>query len=133
VFVYQCQCLYATWKPWSVIFCKIILKFLWLHGSNFPGLYAVAGSEDSNVYFYDLTKPKHTCVNKLQVSLTSIESKGTVVTMKHKMTIIFMMQGHRFPVMGIAWNHGENFLASSDFYGIVIVWKRERTNQNKNT
>ncbi|CAN6905923.1 unnamed protein product [Brassica oleracea] len=27
----------------------------------------VAGSEDSNVYFYDLTKPKHTCVNKLQV------------------------------------------------------------------
>jgi hypothetical protein len=46
--------------------------------------------------------------------------------MKHKMTIIFMMQGHRFPVMGIAWNHGENFLASSDFYGIVIVWKRER-------
>ncbi|KAK2407347.1 Transducin/WD40 repeat superfamily protein [Trifolium repens] len=71
------------------------------------GEFIVAGSEDSNVYFYDLTKPKHTCVNKLQ--------------------------GHRFPVMGIAWNHGENFLASSDFYGIVIVWKRERTNQNKNT
>lgn len=71
------------------------------------GEFIVAGSEDSNVYFYDLTKPKHTCVNKLQ--------------------------GHRFPVMGIAWNHGENFLASSDFYGIVIVWKRERTNQNMNT
>lgn len=71
------------------------------------GEFIVAGSEDSNVYFYDLTKPKHTCVNKLQ--------------------------GHRFPVMGIAWNHGENFLASSDFYGIVIVWKRERTNQNNNT
>ncbi|XP_004510993.1 uncharacterized protein [Cicer arietinum] len=71
------------------------------------GEFIVAGSEDSNVYFYDLTKPKHTCVNKLQ--------------------------GHRFPVMGIAWNHGENFLASSDFYGIVIVWKRERTNQNQNT
>ncbi|XP_027354574.1 WD repeat-containing protein 13 [Abrus precatorius] len=71
------------------------------------GEFIVAGSEDSNVYFYDLTRPKHTCVNKLQ--------------------------GHRFPVVGIAWNHGENFLASSDFYGIVIVWKRERTNQNKNT
>ncbi|CAK8561037.1 unnamed protein product [Lathyrus sativus] len=71
------------------------------------GEFIVAGSEDSNVYFYDLTKPKHTCVNKLQ--------------------------GHRFPVMGIAWNQGENFLASSDFYGVVIVWKRERTNQNKNT
>lgn len=44
-----------------------------------------------------------------------------------------MMQGHRFPVMGIAWNHGENLLASSDFYGVVIVWKREKANQNKNT
>ena len=71
------------------------------------GEFIVSGSEDSNVYFYDLTKPKHTCVNKLQ--------------------------GHRFPVTAIAWNHGENFLASSDFYGVVIVWKRERTNQNKNT
>ncbi|KAG4987179.1 hypothetical protein JHK84_035130 [Glycine max] len=71
------------------------------------GEFIVAGSEDSNVYFYDLTKPKNTCVNKLQ--------------------------GHRFPVMGIAWNHGENLLASSDFYGIVIVWKRERSHQKRNT
>ncbi|RXH99600.1 hypothetical protein DVH24_021402 [Malus domestica] len=61
----------------------------------------VSGSEDSNVYFYDLTRPKHTCVNKLQ--------------------------GHRFPVIGVAWNHGENLLASSDFYGTVIVWKRSKT------
>ena len=42
------------------------------------------------------------------------------------------MQGHRFPVMGIAWNHGENLLASSDFYGIVIVWKREGKKECKN-
>ncbi|KOM49275.1 hypothetical protein LR48_Vigan08g010200 [Vigna angularis] len=42
-------------------------------------------------------------------------------------------QGHGFPVLGIAWNHGENLLASSDFYGVVIVWKRERTNQNNHT
>ncbi|QCD85530.1 myosin ATPase [Vigna unguiculata] len=69
------------------------------------GEFIVAGSEDSNVYFYDLTRPKNTCVNKLQ--------------------------GHGFPVLGIAWNHGENLLASSDFFGVVIVWKRERTNQNK--
>ncbi|KAB2603192.1 WD repeat-containing protein 13-like [Pyrus ussuriensis x Pyrus communis] len=65
------------------------------------GEYIVSGSEDSNVYFYDLTRPKHTCVNKLQ--------------------------GHRFPVIGVAWNHGENLLASSDFYGTVIVWKRSKT------
>ncbi|KAI4295480.1 hypothetical protein L6164_035525 [Bauhinia variegata] len=71
------------------------------------GEFIVAGSEDSNVYFYDLTRPRHTCVNKLQ--------------------------GHSFPVIGIAWNHGENLLASSDFFGTVIVWKRARTNQNKNS
>ncbi|XWS54958.1 hypothetical protein CRYUN_Cryun10bG0134100 [Craigia yunnanensis] len=65
------------------------------------GEYIVAGSEDSNVYFYDLTRPRHTCVNKLQ--------------------------GHRFPVIAVAWNHGENLLASSDLYGIVIVWKRAKT------
>ncbi|XP_038706354.1 WD repeat-containing protein 13 [Tripterygium wilfordii] len=64
------------------------------------GEYIVSGSEDSNVYFYDLTRPRHTCVNKLQ--------------------------GHRFPVIGVAWNHGENLLASSDMYGIVIVWKRSK-------
>ncbi|KAM0951743.1 putative transcription factor WD40-like family [Dioscorea sansibarensis] len=28
------------------------------------GEFIVSGSEDSNVYFYDLTKPKNTCVNK---------------------------------------------------------------------
>ncbi|KAK6946295.1 WD40 repeat [Dillenia turbinata] len=66
------------------------------------GEYIVAGSEDTNVYFYDLTRPKNACVNKLQ--------------------------GHRFPVIGVAWNHGENLLASSDFYGTVIVWKRAKTN-----
>ncbi|XP_028765613.1 WD repeat-containing protein 13 [Neltuma alba] len=70
------------------------------------GEFIVAGSEDSNVYFYDLTRPRHTCVNKLQ--------------------------GHRFPVIGIAWNYGENLLASSDFYGTVIVWKRARTDLDHN-
>ncbi|GAB2291779.1 hypothetical protein Dimus_026032 [Dionaea muscipula] len=65
------------------------------------GEYIVAGSEDSNVYFYDLTRPRHTCVNKLQ--------------------------GHISPVIGIAWNCGENLLASSDSDGTVIVWKRAKT------
>ncbi|CAH9055296.1 unnamed protein product [Cuscuta europaea] len=62
------------------------------------GEYIVAGSEDANVYFYDITRPKGTCVNKLQ--------------------------GHGYPTIGIAWNHGDNLLASSDFGGTVIVWKR---------
>ncbi|XP_050234225.1 uncharacterized protein LOC126682551 [Mercurialis annua] len=71
------------------------------------GEYIVVGSEDSNVYFYDLTRPRNTCVNKLQ--------------------------GHRFPVICVAWNHGENLLASSDLYGIVIVWKRAKSNSSKYT
>ncbi|XP_010933087.1 uncharacterized protein [Elaeis guineensis] len=65
------------------------------------GEFIVSGSEDSNVYFYDLTRPKHTCVNKLQ--------------------------GHGSSVIGVAWNHGENLLASSDSDGTVIVWKRAKT------
>lgn len=65
------------------------------------GEYIVAGSEDANVYFYDLTRPRHACVNKLQ--------------------------GHGYPAIGVAWNHGENLLASSDFGGTVIVWKRAKT------
>ncbi|CAL1384899.1 unnamed protein product [Linum trigynum] len=65
------------------------------------GEYIVAGSEDSNVYFYDLTKPQNPCVNKLQ--------------------------GHQFPVIGVTWNYGENLLASSDLHGVVIVWKRAKT------
>ncbi|XP_020087173.1 WD repeat-containing protein 13 [Ananas comosus] len=64
------------------------------------GEFIVSGSEDSNVYFYDLTRPKHACVNKLQ--------------------------GHGAPVIGVAWNHGENLLASSDSDGTVIVWKRAK-------
>ncbi|MQL92459.1 hypothetical protein Taro_025073 [Colocasia esculenta] len=64
------------------------------------GEFIVSGSEDSNVYFYDLTRPKHPCVNKLQ--------------------------GHSSPVIGVAWNHGENLLASSDSDGAVIVWKRAK-------
>lgn len=62
------------------------------------GEFIVSGSEDGNVYFYDFTRPKHPCANKLQ--------------------------GHGAPVISVAWNYGENLLASSDCEGMVIVWKR---------
>ncbi|GMP51154.1 hypothetical protein CsSME_00017499 [Camellia sinensis var. sinensis] len=65
------------------------------------GEFIVVGSEDANIYFYYLTRPRHACVNKLQ--------------------------GHGYPIIGIAWNHGENLLASSDFGGTVIIWKRAKT------
>ncbi|XP_075489171.1 uncharacterized protein LOC142528026 [Primulina tabacum] len=64
------------------------------------GEYIVAGSEDTNVYFHDLTRPRHACQQ---------------------------ITGHGYPAIPVAWNHGENLLASSDFGGTVIVWKRAKT------
>ncbi|KAL8209162.1 hypothetical protein R6Q57_008574 [Mikania cordata] len=40
-------------------------------------------------------------------------------------------QGHGYPVIAVAWNYGENLLASSGFGGTVIVWKREKTKQKR--
>ena len=44
---------------------------------------------------------------------------------------LLRVQGHGYPVIAVAWNHGENLLASSDFGGTVIVWKREKTKQKR--
>ncbi|RWW78157.1 hypothetical protein BHE74_00013635 [Ensete ventricosum] len=38
-----------------------------------------------------------------------------------------LFQGHGCAVIGVTWNHGQNFLASSDSDGTVIVWKRAQT------
>ncbi|PWA72861.1 Threonyl-tRNA synthetase [Artemisia annua] len=43
------------------------------------------------------------------------------------------IKGHGYPVIAVAWNHGENLLASSDFGDTVIVWKREKTKQKRNS
>jgi len=89
----RCSLMLAP-RAWNIqaSFCPLL--------SLEKGEFIVSGSEDSNVYFYDLTRPKHPCVNKLQ--------------------------GHGSPVIGVAWNHGENLLASSDSDGVVIVWKRAK-------
>ncbi|KAJ7533984.1 hypothetical protein O6H91_13G074200 [Diphasiastrum complanatum] len=65
------------------------------------GEFIVSGNEDANVCFYDFTRPRHPCVNRLQ--------------------------GHGLPVVCVSWNHGENLLASSDCGGSVIVWRRAKT------
>ncbi|KAH7297762.1 hypothetical protein KP509_25G011200 [Ceratopteris richardii] len=82
-------------NPWArnvhASFCPIL--------SLEKGEFIVSGSEDGNVYFYDFTRPKHPCANKLQ--------------------------GHGAPVISVAWNYGENLLASSDCEGMVIVWKTD--------
>ncbi|GAQ81514.1 hypothetical protein KFL_000820210 [Klebsormidium nitens] len=64
------------------------------------GEFIVTGNEDTTVYFYDFIRPGRACVNKLM--------------------------GHTAPVTDVSWNHGENFLASCDCDGVVIVWKRTK-------
>jgi len=60
----------------------------------------VTGSEDSCVYFLDIEREEKPCVNKLQ--------------------------GHSCPVLGVSFNYDESLLATSDYQGLVIVWKREK-------
>ncbi len=62
-------------------------------------LFAVSGSEDMCVYFFDVTREQKSCVNKLQ--------------------------GHSGPVLDVCFNYDESLLASCDAQGLVIVWKRE--------
>ena len=50
--------------------------------------YAVTGSEDLSVYFFDIERKLKPCVNKLQ--------------------------GHSAPVLGVSFNYDESLLATSD-------------------
>ncbi|KAJ9591246.1 hypothetical protein L9F63_002211, partial [Diploptera punctata] len=68
------------------------------------GACVVTGSEDSCVYFLDIEREEKPCVNKLQ--------------------------GHACPVLGVSFNYDESLLATSDYQGLVIIWKRERPPTN---
>ncbi|KAL3876277.1 hypothetical protein ACJMK2_034143 [Sinanodonta woodiana] len=63
------------------------------------GACVISGSEDMCVYFFDITKEKKACVNKLL--------------------------GHSAPVLDVSFNCDESLLASCDAQGMVIIWKRE--------
>jgi WD40 repeat protein len=82
------------------------------------------------VYFYDLARPKNSCVNKLQVCLVFIYLSYLEHWLQGEevMKPFTFLKGHGSPVIGVAWNHGENLLASSDSDGTVIVWKRAKSN-----
>jgi WD40 repeat protein len=64
----------------------------------------VTGSEDSCVYFLDIEREEKPCVNKLQ--------------------------GHACPVLGVSFNYDESLLATGDYQGLVIIWKREKSATN---
>ena len=58
----------------------------------------VSASQDGGVYFFDVSRSSKSCINKLQA--------------------------HSSPVLAVAFNYNETFLATSDNSGLVIVWKR---------
>ncbi|KAK7590372.1 hypothetical protein V9T40_001985 [Parthenolecanium corni] len=64
------------------------------------GACIVSGSEDSCVYFIDISRDINFMVNKLQ--------------------------GHSCPVLGVSFNYDESLLATSDQQGLVIIWSREK-------
>lgn len=73
-------------KYYSVIYCQNLfspVNFLVPLCS-----YAVTGSEDLSVYFFDIERKLKPCVNKLQ--------------------------GHSAPVLGVSFNYDESLLATSD-------------------
>jgi WD40 repeat protein len=53
------------------------------------------------VYFLDIEREEKPCLNKLQ--------------------------GHACPVLGVSFNYDESLLATGDYQGLVIIWKREKS------
>ncbi|KAG1659529.1 WD repeat-containing protein 13 [Nymphon striatum] len=64
------------------------------------GACVISGSEDMNLYFFDVEREYKPCVNKLQ--------------------------GHSGAVLDVCFNYDESLLSSSDDCGMVIIWKREQ-------
>jgi WD40 repeat protein len=56
------------------------------------------------VYFLDIEREEKPCLNKLQ--------------------------GHACPVLGVSFNYDESLLATADYQGLVIIWKREKSATN---
>ncbi|BBH09358.1 Transducin/WD40 repeat-like superfamily protein [Prunus dulcis] len=60
---------------------------------------------------------RKSAVTTVQYRSFSLLARGPVLLTCTQDGTLTARLGHRFPVIGVAWNHGENLLASSDFYG----------------
>ncbi|CAH8613990.1 unnamed protein product [Heterobilharzia americana] len=79
------------------------------------GACAVSGSEDGNVYLYNVLSSR----NGSSVS-------GNVPTRAKQLStgVVTVLQGHTSPVLDVAISWEENMLASADEKGAVIIWRR---------
>ncbi|KAF7259363.1 hypothetical protein EG68_03145 [Paragonimus skrjabini miyazakii] len=78
------------------------------------GACAVTGSEDANVYVFDVL-----CKNKLEQC-----SKPTPSGTRLPAGLVTTLQGHTAPVLDVALGWDESILASGDEKGSVIIWRR---------
>ncbi|CAH8574256.1 unnamed protein product [Schistosoma turkestanicum] len=80
------------------------------------GACAVSGSEDCNVYLYNVLGSRTTDPVIKNSSSHSKQTSAGVVT---------ILQGHTAPVLDVAISWEENMLASADEKGSVIIWRRQ--------
>ncbi|KAK4475962.1 hypothetical protein MN116_001200 [Schistosoma mekongi] len=81
------------------------------------GACAVSGSEDCNVYLYNVLSSRNTNNTAGNCPSRNKQTPTGVVT---------VLQGHTAPVLDVAISWEENMLASADENGLVIIWRRKK-------
>ncbi|CAH8617182.1 unnamed protein product [Schistosoma mattheei] len=80
------------------------------------GACAASGSEDCNVYLYNVLRSRNADPATGNSSSHNKQTSTGVVT---------ILQGHTAPVLDVAISWDENMLASADEKGSVIIWRRQ--------
>ncbi|CAI2734543.1 unnamed protein product [Schistosoma spindalis] len=80
------------------------------------GACAASGSEDCNVYLYNVLRSCNADPARGNSSSHNKQTSTGVVT---------ILQGHTAPVLDVAISWDENMLASADEKGSVIIWRRQ--------
>ncbi|CAH8645556.1 unnamed protein product [Schistosoma margrebowiei] len=80
------------------------------------GACAASGSEDCNVYLYNVLRYRNA---DLATGNSSFHNKQTSTG------VVTILQGHTAPVLDVAISWDENMLASADEKGSVIIWRRQ--------
>ncbi|CAL8076116.1 unnamed protein product [Calicophoron daubneyi] len=85
------------------------------------GACAVAGSEDCNMYFYDVLSTK--THSRHPSPRSSIKSSSPLPYVSP--SLVTVLQGHTAPVLDVSIGWDESVLASGDENGVVIIWRRK--------